>query len=106
MTLPAIALRNLTRNRRRTLLSLLVIASGTAGLVLTAGFVRFSFGGLEAAIVRGGLGHLEVLTEGAAKAAAAAPERSGPPELRDWEATRTEIEENRSEEHTSELQSR
>jgi putative ABC transport system permease protein len=90
--LPAIALRNLARNRRRTLLSLLVIASGTASLLLTAGFVRFSFEGLEDAIVHGGVGHLEVLPEGAAASALAGPERSGPPELTEWEAIREEIE--------------
>jgi putative ABC transport system permease protein len=88
--LPAIALRNLARNRRRTLLSLLVIASGTTSLLLTAGFVRFSFDGLEDAIVRGGVGHLEVLPE--STAAPAASERSGPPKLRDFEEIREEIE--------------
>jgi putative ABC transport system permease protein len=90
--LPAIALRNLARNRRRTLLSLLVVGSGTASLLLTAGFVRFSFDGLEDAIVHGGLGHLEVLPESAAPSALAAPERSGPPTLADWQAIRDEIQ--------------
>jgi putative ABC transport system permease protein len=90
--LPAIALRNLARNRRRTLLSLLMVASGTASLLLTAGFVRFSFDGLENAIVHGGVGHLEVLPESEAASAIAAPERSGPPELTNWEALREEIQ--------------
>ena len=54
------ALRNLARNRRRTALSLLVVATGTVALVLTAGFIAFSFRGLGEALVRGGLGHLEV----------------------------------------------
>lgn len=55
-----LALRNLARNRRRTALSLAVVAAGAAGLVVTAGFVRASFDGLRDALVLGGLGHLEV----------------------------------------------
>jgi putative ABC transport system permease protein len=88
--LARIALRNLARNRRRTLLSLLVIAAGSAALVLTAGFVRFSFAGLEDAIVRGGLGHLEVLP--AEMAGAALTERGQRPSLDDWREIRTTIE--------------
>jgi putative ABC transport system permease protein len=60
------ALRNLARNRRRTAISLLVVATGTVALVLTAGFIAFSFRGLGEALVRGGLGHLEVTTAQAA----------------------------------------
>ena len=90
MRLPAIALRNLARNRRRTLLSLLVLAWGTAGLLLTAGFVRSSFGGLEDAIIRGGLGHFEVVPED--DAAHASAERSTFPSLADWKATRAAVE--------------
>ena len=44
--LALIALRNLSRNRRRTALALLVVAAGAAALLLTAGFVRHSFNGL------------------------------------------------------------
>jgi putative ABC transport system permease protein len=62
------ALRNLARNRRRTLISLLVVATGTMALVLTAGFMAFSFRGLEQALIHGGLGHLEVAAAGAAAA--------------------------------------
>lgn len=58
--LAILALRNLYRNRRRTLLALLVISVGTAGLLLTAGFIRYSFNGLRDAIINGGLGHFEV----------------------------------------------
>ena len=55
-----IALRNLARNRRRTLLSLTVIGFGFLAILLTGGFVRHSFNGLSEAVIRGGLGHLEV----------------------------------------------
>lgn len=90
MKLAAIALRNLARNRRRTLLSLLVIAAGTAALVVTMGFIRSSFAGLAEAIVRGGLGHLEVVPAEAATASVA--ERAGPPALADWEGLRATVE--------------
>ena len=58
--LAALALRNLFRNRRRTLLSLVVVAVGVTSLLLTLGFIRYSFSGLSDAIIRGGLAHLEV----------------------------------------------
>jgi len=60
MKLAVIALRNLARNRRRTLLSLLIVAAGTVGTLLTTGFIRFSFEGLREAIIHGGIGHIEV----------------------------------------------
>jgi putative ABC transport system permease protein len=60
MRLPLLALRNLGRNRRRTLLSLAVVAAGTVGLALTAGFIRFSYDGLRHALLQGALDHNEV----------------------------------------------
>ena len=89
MRLPVIALRNLARNRRRTLLSLLIVACGSAGLVVTAGFIRFSFQGLETTLIHGGLGHLEVLAAGSPTTAT---ERSGVPDMEDWEALRAGVE--------------
>jgi len=53
MKFAVIALRNLARNRRRTLLSLLIVAAGTVGILLTTGFIRFSFEGLREAIIHG-----------------------------------------------------
>lgn len=91
MTLPAIALRNLTRNRRRTALSLLVIAAGSVAVLLTAGFVRFSFAGLREAIIHGGLGHLEVLPAAHA-GEGGVPDRSAAPALDDWRALQVELE--------------
>ena len=75
-----IALRNLSRHRRRTLLSLLVIAAGAVAVILTAGFIRFSFDGLREALIHGGLGHLELMP--AATARDGGPDRSAPPALR------------------------
>ena len=93
MKLALIALRNLGRNRRRTVLSLLVVACGAAALILTAGFVRFSFEGLAEAIIHGGLGHLEVAQAGDTEGAATSLERSArPPGWAQWEGVRTAIE--------------
>jgi putative ABC transport system permease protein len=86
----SMALRNLARNRRRTLLSLLVVAAGTVALLLTAGFVAFNFRGLEGALVHGGLGHLEVAP--AASVAAGRVDRPVTDALADWAALRERLE--------------
>jgi len=77
--------RTLARNRRRTALSVAIVAAGAAALVLTAGFVRFSFDGLREAMIRGGLGHLEV-ADAAAVEARGAMNLDRPPSaaLADW----------------------
>jgi putative ABC transport system permease protein len=84
------ALRNLARNRRRTLISLLVVATGTMALVLTAGFMAFSFRGLEQALIHGGLGHLEVAAAGAA--AAGRIDRPVGEALAAWQPLRARLE--------------
>jgi putative ABC transport system permease protein len=87
------ALRNLRRNPRRTLLSLAIVAAGTIGLVLTAGFVRFSFDGLREAMIHGGLGHFEVASaEEVAARGEAALDRPAATGIADWEAVRARIE--------------
>lgn len=86
------ALRNLARNPRRTALSLAIVAAGTVGLLLTAGFVRFSFDGLREAMIHGGLGHLEIAS--AAEVAArgeAALDRPAASGVADWEAVRDRV---------------
>ncbi|MFN7979040.1 MAG: FtsX-like permease family protein [Vicinamibacterales bacterium] len=91
--LPLIALRNLRRNRRRTALALLVVAAGVTGLLLTAGFIRYSFGGLSTAIVEGGLAHLELIPAADLGGSPAATDRLGqPPGLTDWAAVKQQAE--------------
>ena len=92
MKFVVIALRNLARNRRRTFLSLLIVAAGTIVMLLTMGFVRFSFEGLQEAIVHGGLGQIEVAPRSDIEESGASQERPGPPGLQGWEPLRTEIE--------------
>ena len=92
MRLLRLALRNLGRNRRRTLLSLAVVAAGTVGLVLTAGFIRFSFDGLREALIHGGLGHYEVARRSAVEARGSTLERAASQGIAEWLALREEIE--------------
>ena len=92
MRLARMALRNLARNRRRTAISLLVVATGTVALVLTAGFIAFSFRGLGEALVRGGLGHLEVTTAEAAGAGGRVDRPVGAA-LADWRPLRERLAE-------------
>jgi len=87
-----LALRNLARNRRRTAISLAVVAAGTIGLLLTVGFIRFSFDGLSEAMIYGGLGHLEVAQASAVAEKSSTLERSLASGLTDWPALQTEIE--------------
>ena len=57
-----LAFRNVFRNRRRTVMTLAVVAGGVAGLVLVGGFFSFMFQGLRESTIRNGLGHLQIYT--------------------------------------------
>ena len=61
MTLLRLALRNVARQRRRTLLSLAVLAAGFMALALAGGFMSQTFEGLADSAIRGGLGHVQIL---------------------------------------------
>lgn len=87
------ALRNLARNRRRTAISLAIVAAGTVGLLLTAGFIRFSFDGLREAMIHGGLGHLEIATAAAVESRGeAALDRSVQQGIDGWQEVRATVE--------------
>jgi len=60
VTLLRLALRNIGRNRRRTLLTAGIVAFGFAALTLAGGFVAQSFEALAEGTVRGGVGHLQI----------------------------------------------
>ena len=55
-----LAFRNVFRNRRRTLMTLLMVGGGVAGLLLVGGFFAFMFRGLRESTIRTGLGHIQI----------------------------------------------
>ena len=57
-----LAFRNVFRNRRRTLMTLLMVGGGVAGLLLAGGFFAFMFRGLRESTIRAGLGHIQIFT--------------------------------------------
>lgn len=60
-----LALRNLWKNRRRSLTTLLAIAVGYAAINLFSGYIRDVYVGLQAAAIHGeGLGHLTIARKG------------------------------------------
>ncbi len=60
-----LALRNLGRNRRRSLVTIFAIAAGFAAVNLFGGYVANVFGGLQNSAVYGeGLGHLTIAKQG------------------------------------------
>lgn len=61
MILLRLAFRNIARHRRRTLLTLSVLAAGFMALALAGGFMSQTFEGLADSAIRGGLGHIQIL---------------------------------------------
>lgn len=59
MNLWALALRNVTRNRRRSLLTGGVVVLGFAAFALAGGFMAQSLEGLREGTIRSGMGHLQ-----------------------------------------------
>lgn len=55
-----LAFRNVFRNRRRTAMTLLMVAGGVAGLLLAGGYFQFMTDGLRENTIRNGLGHIQV----------------------------------------------
>jgi len=64
MMLANLAFRNVLRQRRRTLLTLLVLVAGYTATSLAGGFMAQTFGGLSESAIRGGLGHIQILPKG------------------------------------------
>jgi putative ABC transport system permease protein len=57
-----LAFRNVFRNRRRTIMTLLMVGGGVAGLLLVGGFFAFMFHGLRESTIHNGLGHIQIFT--------------------------------------------
>jgi putative ABC transport system permease protein len=60
MNLFSLALRNVARNRRRSLLTGGVVVFGFAAIALSGGFMSQSFEGLREGTIRNGTGHLQI----------------------------------------------
>jgi putative ABC transport system permease protein len=57
-----LAFRNVFRNRRRTVMTLLMVGGGVAGLLLVGGFFARMFWGLRESTINDGLGHIQIFT--------------------------------------------
>ncbi len=57
-----LAFRNVFRNRRRTLMTLLMVGGGVTGLLLAGGYFAFMTDGLRESTIRNGLGHIQIFT--------------------------------------------
>lgn len=56
-----IALRNLTRNRRRTLTALIIVAVGVISMVLAEGFIQWIFWAMREGTIKFQSGHIQVV---------------------------------------------
>lgn len=56
-----IALRNLTRNRRRTLTALFIVAAGVISMVLAEGFIQWIFWAMREGTIKFQSGHVQVV---------------------------------------------
>ncbi len=59
-----LALRNIFRNRRRSLLTLLVLTFGGTALIMFGGYKEISFHGVRENTIRNSLGHLQIYKRG------------------------------------------
>jgi putative ABC transport system permease protein len=57
-----LAFRNVFRNRRRTVMTLLMVGGGVTGLLLAGGYFAFMMHGLRESTINAGLGHLQIFT--------------------------------------------
>ena len=57
-----LAFRNVFRNRRRTLMTLLMVGGGVVGLLLAGGYFAFMTQGLRESTIEDGLGHMQIFT--------------------------------------------
>jgi putative ABC transport system permease protein len=57
-----LAFRNIFRNRRRTLMTLMMVGGGVAGLLLAGGYFGFMTRGLRESTINDGLGHIQIFT--------------------------------------------
>lgn len=56
--------RNLVKNKRRTIFTMLTIIIGMSALIFANGFVNYSLWGLRESIINGGIGHFQIYRKG------------------------------------------
>lgn len=59
-----VAVRNLRRNRNRTLVALLTVASGLIAYLLAGGFIEWIFENMRESTIRSQLGHIQIVKPG------------------------------------------
>jgi putative ABC transport system permease protein len=59
-----LAMRNMLRNKRRTILTLFAVISGMASLIVFGGFISYTYWGLREATIHPQLGHIQIYREG------------------------------------------
>lgn len=59
-----IAIRNLRRNRNRTLVALLTVACGVIAYLLAGGFIEWIFASMRESTIRSQLGHIQIVKPG------------------------------------------
>lgn len=64
LTILKIAFLNILRNKRRSFITLLSMAIGSAALIVLGGFIEFSFEGLRESTIRTQLGHFQIYQKG------------------------------------------
>ena len=87
--LTRIAFRNIFRNRRRTLITMMVLVFGVVALMLFGGYKEINFWGIREGAARARFGHLQIYARGFAQADSQRPLARG---LRDIDGLRREIE--------------
>lgn len=69
-----LSVRNIFRNMRRTIITILSIIAGFTALACLGGFIEFSFEGLRESTIRSQIGHLQIYAEGYAEKRVSNPE--------------------------------
>ena len=95
----ALALRNIFRNKARTALTLTVIGSGVAGLILCGGFVADALNQLREATIHSQLGHIQIYRKGFYEKGSRSPNQymiDSPAEILDVASKLPEFEEGMS----------
>jgi putative ABC transport system permease protein len=87
--LTRIAFRNIFRNRRRTLITMMVLVFGVVALMLFGGYKEINFWGIREGASRARFGHIQIYARGFADADSQRPLARG---LRGIETLRREVE--------------